>query len=303
MEPDLNLLRVFDMLMEQRSVTRAAERLHLTQSAVSHALGRLRGVLGDPLFVRSPGGLRPTARAEEIAPGIREGLARLRGALSPPDFDPAHASRRFTIATGSYFCDLVVPRLVEQLQADAPNVALRVVPITDTLDHELDRGVVDLVLGGAIKAAARFIEEPLFDEQVVWIAATDNPIARESFDPARIAELPQVVIAVSRPLDAMPPTEGQLARLFPRLLVDAERTPRDPLVSVYDSQTAIAVVARSGSVARVPRRLAAPAAAAARIVILSPAVITAPLSMLYHQKQQDDAGLAWLRAMVHACIA
>lgn len=301
-EPDLNLLRVFDMLSEQRSVTRAAERLNLTQSAVSHALGRLRALLGDPLFVRSPGGLRPTARAEEIAPGIRDGLARLRDALSPPDFDPARATRRFTIATGSYFCDLVVPRLVERLQAEAAGVALRVVPITDTLDHELDRGAVDLVLGGAIKAAARFIEQPLFDEQMVWIAATDNPVSRAPFDPDHMAGLPQVAITVSRPLDPMPPAEGQLARLFPRLLLDTERSARDPMVNVYDSQTAIAVVARSGSVARVPRRLAEPAAAAGRIVILSPAVVTAPLSMLYHQKQQNDAGLAWLRATVISCI-
>ena len=94
-EVDLNLLRVFDTLYELRSVTRAASRLGLTQSAVSHALGRLRRAIDDPLFVRAPGGLQPTARAVEMAPGVREGLVQLRGALSPTLFDPASAVRRF----------------------------------------------------------------------------------------------------------------------------------------------------------------------------------------------------------------
>src|SRR3546814_5499681 len=94
-ELDLNLLRIFDALIEQRSVTRTANRLGLTQSAISHALARLRQSIGDPLFVRVAGGLQPTARAIEIAPGIRQGLLQFRDALSPSLFDPATAKRRF----------------------------------------------------------------------------------------------------------------------------------------------------------------------------------------------------------------
>ena len=124
-EIDLNLLRVFDTLIEVRSVTRAAGKLGLTQSAVSHALARLRNALDDPLFVRAPGGLQPTARALEIAPGVREGLAQLRGALSPTEFDPATASRTFTLAAGSYFCVLLVPELIARVRAAAPDVVLR----------------------------------------------------------------------------------------------------------------------------------------------------------------------------------
>lgn len=300
---DLNLLRVFDTLMDQRSVTRAAERLNLTQSAVSHALGRLRTTLDDPLFVRSPGGLRPTTRAEEIAPGIRDGLSRMRDALSPPDFVPAHATRRFTIATGSYFCDLLLPDLVERLQAEAPGVSVRVVPVTETVDRALDRGAIDLVLGGAVKAAPRFVEETLFDEDMVWIAAADHPAIASPHDAARLVHLPHVVISVPRPLDITPAIEGQLAQVFPTLLIDADRTPEDPLVSVYDAQTAIAVVARTNSVAMVPRRQADKAAAAGRIAILSGSVATAPLSMLWHHKQNADPGLSWFRATIRACLS
>ena len=103
---DLNLLRLFDALAEERSVTRAGARLGLTQSAVSHALNRLRHVLQDELFVRGPDGMRPTARAEEIAPRLRHGLHQLQQALAPVTFTPADTQRRFTIA------DLMFPTFV-----------------------------------------------------------------------------------------------------------------------------------------------------------------------------------------------
>src|ERR1700748_686087 len=95
---DLNLLRLFDALAEERSVTRAGARLGLTQSAVSHALSRLRHALQDELFIRGPDGMRPTARAEEIAPKVRQGLEQLLAAVAPADFTPAETRRRFSVA-------------------------------------------------------------------------------------------------------------------------------------------------------------------------------------------------------------
>src|SRR5256885_7423857 len=94
---DLNLLRVFEALMQERSATRAGERLGLTQSAISHALNRLRYVLQDELFVRGPDGMQPTERAAEIAPRLRQGLLQLQLALAPADFVPERSDRRFTI--------------------------------------------------------------------------------------------------------------------------------------------------------------------------------------------------------------
>ena len=145
-EIDLNLLRVFDALIELRSVTRAADRLGLTQSAISHALGRLRRTVDDPLFVRQPGGLQPTARALEIAPGVRQGLTQLRGALSPLPFDPATAVRRFRISAGSYFCALLVPDLAARARARAPGISFSIVAPASDLLASLDEGAVDLAL-------------------------------------------------------------------------------------------------------------------------------------------------------------
>ena len=111
---DLNLLRVFDALAEERSVTRAGVRLGLTQSAVSHALNRLRHMPDDELFVRGPDGMRPTARAVEIAPRLRQGLDQLQHALGArPRSSPAETQRRFTIAASAYVTTTLMPAAVD----------------------------------------------------------------------------------------------------------------------------------------------------------------------------------------------
>src|SRR4051812_16994715 len=101
---DLNLLRIFDVVLEERSVTRAGVRLGLTQSAVSHALNRLRYTLNDELFLRGPGGMEPTPRALEIGPQVHAALTQLQSAVAPAGFDPTISERRFTIAAGAYAC-------------------------------------------------------------------------------------------------------------------------------------------------------------------------------------------------------
>src|SRR3954451_10985148 len=99
---DLNLLRVFDVMLEERSVTRAGARLGLTQSAVSHALNRLRYALSDDLFVRGPSGMQPTPRALEMGPQVHAAFVQLQAALAPADFSPATSERRFALAAGTY---------------------------------------------------------------------------------------------------------------------------------------------------------------------------------------------------------
>ena len=111
---DLNLLRVFEALMDERSATRAGTRLGLTQSAISHALNRLRYVLKDELFVRGPDGMQPTERAAEIAPRLRQGLLQLQLALSPSEFIPERTDRRFTIACTEYAGAVIIPPLIAE---------------------------------------------------------------------------------------------------------------------------------------------------------------------------------------------
>src|SRR3954449_12228948 len=118
---DLNLLRVFEALMEERSATRAGSRLGLTQSAISHALNRLRYVLKDELFVRGPDGMQPTERAAEIAPRLRQGLLQLQLALAPAGFAPEPSARRFTITCTEYGGAALMPALIARLREEAPH--------------------------------------------------------------------------------------------------------------------------------------------------------------------------------------
>lgn len=299
MDLDLNLLRIFDTLMELQSVTRAADRLGLTQSAVSHALGRLRRTVDDPLFVRTARGLQPTARAAGMAPGIREGLRRLHDTLAPPRFEEGRASRRFTIAAGGYFCALIIPALIERARIEAPSVSFHITPATEHLANALERGTVDLALGSFPRVPGQFRVEILFEEEMVWIAAQGSPLAHARFDAEQIARYPRVAITIRRPFDPAD-AMNDYDHLANALAAGERGLTRGDGTTVYDSQTAVAVVACSDMVALVPRRMAE--REPDRVAILGTAGHDnrVPIAMLWHTRQHDDPGLAWLRLNIRA---
>lgn len=306
---DLNLLRVFETLYEMRSVTRAAERLGLTQSAVSHALGRLRDTIGDPLFVRHSRGLQPTALANEIAPGVREGLEQLRGALSPAPFEPATAARRFRISTGVYFSALLVPDLIARIRTIAPNVSIAVVAPERELLASLDNGTTDIALGGFGKAPPRIKRQLLYREELVWVARAGNPVLQ---DPGLLATMPAdqfLNVAVGRPF----PGHGAYSweNGLERLVVTSvpSELPNRPTNwegpnSVRDALTALATVASTDLIARVPRRLAEHSVLAQGTAIVE-ADMPADhfeMAMLWHERLASDSGLHWLRELIADCL-
>lgn len=303
--PDLNLLRLFDILYEERSVTRAAARLSLTQSAVSHALGRLREAFEDDLFTRGPGGLLPTARATELAPRIHDILVTIRDAFAPASFDPATTERRFTIAGGQYFARLIFPRLVARARAVAPNVILRLVSVNQALADDLDEGVVDLAVGSFEQVTARFFTQSLLLDEIVWVAATDHPRAHLLRDPAILLAEKRIDIVVdyaAKPLRADRPRD-QLARRWTSEdlgLGGQEDRSRGP--QVYESETALAIAAMTDYVAVVPRRMveASPHAAELRVFPAPDPRPAIPIELLWHRRFDADPAGQWLRGLVMA---
>ncbi|ENO3979784.1 LysR family transcriptional regulator [Aeromonas veronii] len=190
---DLNLLAVFDMLMQERNVTRAAERLHLSQSTVSHALGRLRVALDDPLFVMSRREMMPTERAKALAGPVRQALAMLeQGLRQAKGFDPATARRIFRIATPGSVEHGLVPVLVERLHRQSPHCRLEVCELADSnYERELEKGELDLVIGfaGANHLSPRLWREEWFNNPLVCL----SPLGSELPDVLTPVEL------VSRP--------------------------------------------------------------------------------------------------------
>ncbi|WP_410018740.1 MULTISPECIES: LysR family transcriptional regulator [unclassified Pseudomonas] len=172
---DLNLLVVLDALLSEQHVTRAAERLHLSQPAVSHALARLRDLLADPLLVRLGGGLVPTARALELASPLAEALAQVQSLLAPAPFDPASTKRTFRLAMSDYGAALLLPGLVRRLREQAPGIGL-------SISHASREGMVEGVINGELDLAAGVFPDlpaelrssPLFDEHYVCLLDRDS---------------------------------------------------------------------------------------------------------------------------------
>lgn len=291
---DLNLLQTFDALFELRSTTRAADRLGLTQSAVSHALRRLRDAFDDPLFVRSGRSLQPTARALEMAPQVHAGLLQLRGALSSSRFDPAAARRTFTIAAGSYFCTLVAPDLIARTRRSAPGIAIRLVPLDKDLPTLLEDGSVDLAVGLFDRIPDRFVAERLFSDEFAWIAAADHPLANRRVTKADLDAHPQLQIGVVHPF-GMPSALMEIRQVAEVTGLDAT-SDTDPAAVVYEGVSAIAAVSCSDLIAQVPRRLAAGIGKSMGIVRLETdrPTVSFVLSALQHRRLHKDAGILWL---------
>ena len=177
---DLNLLRVFDVLMHSRNVTRAAEQLNLSQSTVSHALARLRQALDDPLFVMTRKEMRPTQRALALAAPVRQSLMLLeQGIRQSASFDPAISARTFRIAVPSSIEHGAVPLLVELLHQRAPACRLAVTELVHS-DYEdtLSRGGMDFVVAFASgdHLSSRLKVVPWFDNAMVCLSAVGSDL-------------------------------------------------------------------------------------------------------------------------------
>jgi len=168
-EVDLNLLVVFKQLLAERSVSRAAEALGLSQPAVSNALARLRKLLGDELFLRTPAGMEPTPFAEQLAESVTYGLGMIHSALNQRStFDPAASTRSFVIGMTDIGEIYFLPQLMERLRHDAPGVTVSTVRNTTTnLRDEMEAGKVDLAIGLLPQLKAGFFQRRLFRQRYV----------------------------------------------------------------------------------------------------------------------------------------
>jgi DNA-binding transcriptional LysR family regulator len=173
---DLNLLVVFDAIMQERNVTRAGQRLGLSQPAMSHALTRLRYMLKDDLFVRSPKGMLPTPRAEQLALPVRTALDGLQHSLEPTQFVPSKATRSFRVAVDNYSAVVLVGPLAGRITKIAPGVTLEFRP-SGTLNilDLLDRGELDLAIGPLPEQGERFSRLSLLEDDFVVVLRKGHP--------------------------------------------------------------------------------------------------------------------------------
>jgi len=186
---DLNLFLVFDAVFEERSTTRAASRLHVTQSAVSNALARLRQTVGDPLFVRNGRGLAPTPRADEMRLPVREAIGRLSQALGQR-FDPRSTTRTFTVACADHHQAADVPRLAKAFASAMPSACLRIVSVDYLLSSDgLAAGTVDAALAPEGTDGPGLHAARLFEESAVVVVRKRHPTTGTTLSVAQLNAL------------------------------------------------------------------------------------------------------------------
>ena len=302
---DLNLLRVFDALAEERSVTRAGERLGLTQSAVSHALNRLRYALEDELFLRGPDGMTATPRAVEIWPELKRGLLQLQHALAPSEFVPAEADRIFHISASSYLGEVLMPRVVALMRQEAPLAQIRMQAMGPNVAEALEGGRIDLALGVFGRSADLFGRELLFEDRLVWAMRADHPAARDPMPVKDLQKLPLVVLSPGERLNG----ERSSRLLEIRVMWDelsADQTPmgrgvRQRIRVMADNvHAALTIIAASDLVGMAPLRLARRHSKALNLVLVDPPESRSPAAfeMVWRADQGSHPALEWLRGVM-----
>ena len=286
---DLNLLVAFDALMAERSVTRAAKRVGLSQSGMSNALSRLRALLDDRILVRAAEGMVPTRKALAIAPQIHSALQQLGQALSPdPIFDPTTSCQTFRIATIDYAELIFLPPLLDHLAKSAPRIDLQITDISLKLETaDLSTGRIDLALApGGISDPLR--EQFLLQEEFVCIVRKDHPVVKKRLTLKQFVELGHVLVA----------PRGKPGSLVDRLLAE-EGLSRRVAVTTPHFLVAPQAVASSHYVSTLPARVARAFAARYPLTIHKPPIPISGFSMhmIWHNRTAHDPAQRWLRQL------
>jgi DNA-binding transcriptional LysR family regulator len=286
---DLNLLRVFDAVLRERTVTAAAARLRLTQPAVSNALARLRSVFGDPLFVRTASGMEATPFARGVAEPVRQALALLETALAHgPGFDPASATRAFRFYMSDVGQVEFLPPLVERLQRVAPGVRLEAVAVDlEDIADALGSGSLDVAVGFLPALGAPIARRALFRDPYLCLMRADHPIER--LTKKRFVEASHALVTYRagghRVIEEALERAGVARRI-------ALRVPHFTVVPM--------VLERTDLILTLPARVARLYERRGRFKSLPPpvAIPQAEVSVYWHERFAADPGNGWLREQV-----
>lgn len=288
---DLNLLTALDVLLDERSVGAAADRLHLSQPAMSRTLGRIRRATGDEILVRSGRTMLPTPYAEEIRDEVHQIVARAQVIFTPvAEVDPGTLERTFTLQCNDVVAGALVPRLAARVAEVAPGVCLRVLGEVDSDVDELRRGNVDVRVTDRVGHPADVRSEVVVADRLVTVGRSDlgvNPGTVEGF-----VSLPHVVVS----------RRGRSRNLIDDIL-DGVGLSRRVVVTVPTLAVALQVVAEAGLVTVVPGvfggRLVGDGLRCFGLPVSAPEV---PAVMAWHARHERDGGHVWLRGLIREML-
>lgn len=301
---DLNLMTAFEAMMRERHVSRAAMRIGLAQPSMSNALSRLRALFGDPLFIRTGGMMKPTEKAERLAPLIKTALDSLRTAVNEGGtFDPATSTRTFSLATTDYGEMLVLPELLRRIRAQAPGISLHSLPFDrPSFEEQLELGTLDAGLTVIYPSSPKTCTEPMFEERFVCIARPGHPaLAGKGGAGDRVALDLETFLSLDH---ALVSRGGSPKGAVDRALAAINRERRIAL-TVANFTTLMFEVAQSDFIAAVAERLAVRMAPLAGFTIhaMPLNVNNFTMSLAWHQSTEADQGQKWLRSLVRDVCA
>jgi DNA-binding transcriptional LysR family regulator len=287
---DLNLLVALDALLTERNVTRAAAKLHLSQSAMSAALARLREAFADPLLLRTARGMLPTMRGAQLAGPVKQVLLEIERLVRASEFDPRHAQETFRIAASDYVEYAILPQLVDHLELHAPSCRLAVRAMDFTLvGQQLEAGEVDLAVLAIQNAPREMRQRPLYNERFVCVVRADHPAAaaasggRLPLD--QFCGLDHVLVSTAGTTFTAQ-TDAALAAIGRR---------RNVRLSVPHFLLVPEILTRSDMIAVLPERLAR--GYAARLAVMELPFDMAPFTVaaVWHERSHRGAAQAWVR--------
>ena len=286
---DLSLIEPLYALLDERHVTRAAQRCAMSQSAMSRALERLRSALDDELLVRSGGSYQRTPRGDQLLVDLQDLLPRLDAAVRGNRFEPATSRDRFNIATTDYAASILIPALLERVATAAPYVRIEVAAWNDRVLGDIEAGRIHLAVIGA-QPPEPFESEPLFSDEFVCVVAEDHPLRAARLTLKRYVAYEHAVVAVGRN-GGQPWIEGALAANGFRQRV-AYRSPYQ--------LSAMLAASRSTMICTTARRLATQLAPVANVRLLAAPRELPKIAyrMTWHRRLRDDAAQNWLRRQI-----
>ncbi|HVC50582.1 MAG TPA: LysR family transcriptional regulator [Stellaceae bacterium] len=287
---DLNLLKAFDALYGERAVTRAAGRIGLSQPAMSHALSRLRDLFADDLFVRTPAGMEPTARAREVAPLIAGAIEQIEAALNlGAGFDPAKSTGIFTAGMAEYAEVAMVGRLAAAFAAEAPRATLRLLPLNGAdAAGQLEQGAIDVAVAHLRALPATIETRTLLRDPFVIALRRGHPLAARPLSIEAYAAQGHILVS----------PRGDTSGAIDRVLVDLGLRRRVALLVATYLAVPVAL-AVSDLVATLPSRAARQIAATAEIAILPlPIDLSVTVSMAWHRRAASEPAQAWFRDLL-----
>ncbi len=293
---DLNLLIALDALLTERSITRAAERLNLTPSAVSSALARLRDYFDDELLVQVGRKMEPTPRAEGLHDAVRDVLVRIDSTIAAqPAFDPAATDRTFRIFMSDYTQLVLMPHVLALAAQQRCSAHFELLPQVANPQRNLERGEADLLVIPRGFLSPEHPDEVLYDEGFECVLWRDSALARGEFGFDSYTAAAHVVM--------QPP--GTAGESFEGWFIRRYGISRRVAVRTYGFAMLPALVVGTEYVATVHARLARLFAASWPLVLRTPPFPLEPMqqAMQWHKYRTQDPGLAWLRALMHAAAA